>query len=109
MKLLCYPADGPVFCVLLLLILVHCCYRFLCILLTIFCALVISVYTYVYDFNTGKVETFKDYASATWGYSSEEAVFEGSVLAVSDDASVIVGNYTDESNFYTTIYFMPEK
>lgn len=32
------------FCVLLLLILVHCCYRFLCILLTIFCALVISVY-----------------------------------------------------------------
>ena len=32
------------FCVLLLLILVHCCYCFLCILLTIFCALVISVY-----------------------------------------------------------------
>ena len=35
------------FCVLLLLILVHCCYRFLCILLTIFCALVISVYTFL--------------------------------------------------------------
>ena len=69
----------------------------------------ISSQPYVYDFNTGKVETFKDYASATWGYSSEEAVFEGTVLAVSDDASVIVGNYTDESNFYTTIYFMPEK
>ena len=69
----------------------------------------VSSQPYVYDFNTGKVETFKDYASATWGYSSEEAVFEGSVLAVSDDASVIVGNYTDESNFYTTIYFMPEK
>ncbi len=69
----------------------------------------VSSQPYVYDFNTGKVETFKDYASATWGYSSEEAIFEGSVLAVSDDASVIVGNYTDESNFYTTIYFMPEK
>ena len=67
----------------------------------------ISSQPYVYDFNTGKVETFKDCASATWGYSSEEAVFEGSVLAVSDDASVIVGNYTDESHFYTTIYFMP--
>ena len=33
------------FCVLLLLILVHCCYRFLCTQFTIFCALVVSVYT----------------------------------------------------------------
>ena len=32
------------FCVLLLLILVHCCYRFLCTQFTIFCALVVSVY-----------------------------------------------------------------
>ena len=67
----------------------------------------VSSQPYVYDFNTGKVETFKDYAQATYGYAPEEAVFEGTVLAVSDDASVIVGNYTDESHFYTTIYFMP--
>ena len=33
------------FCVLLLLILVHCCYCFLCTQFTIFCALVVSVYT----------------------------------------------------------------
>ena len=32
------------FCVLLLLILVHCCYCFLCTQFTIFCALVVSVY-----------------------------------------------------------------
>ena len=35
-------------CALLLPISVYCCYRFLCILLTIFCALVISVYNYQY-------------------------------------------------------------
>lgn len=69
----------------------------------------VSDQPYVWDFNTDKVSTFAEYASANYGYAPEGVVIQGLVMAVSDDASVIVGNYTDESNFYTTIYFMPEK
>ena len=69
----------------------------------------VSDQPYVWDFNTDKVSTFAEYASANYGYAPEGVVIQGSVMAVSDDASVIVGSYTDETHFYTTIYFMPEK
>lgn len=67
----------------------------------------ISDQPYVYDISTGSVQTFAEYASAKCGYDPEGVNIQGSVLAVSEDASVIVGNYADDSAFYTTIYFMP--
>lgn len=70
----------------------------------------VSDYPYVYDINTGDVQLFSDYAAATYGYSAPEGVvIQGSILAVDESATVFVGNYTDDTSFYTAIYFMPEK
>lgn len=69
----------------------------------------VSSQPYVWDFSTDQVSTFADYASQQYGYAPEGVTIQGSVLATSDDGTVVVGNYTSDTAFHTTIYFMPEE
>ena len=69
----------------------------------------VSSQPYVWDFSTDQVSTFADYASQQYGYAPEGVTIQGSVLATSDDGTVVVGNYTSDTAFYTTIYFMSEE
>ena len=69
----------------------------------------VSDQPYVWDFNTDQVSTFADYASQQYGYAPEGVTIQGSVLATSDDGTVVVGNYTSDTAFHTTIYFKPEE
>ena len=69
----------------------------------------VSSQPYVWDFSADQVSTVADYASQQYGYAPEGVTIQGSVLATSDDGTVVVGNYTSDTAFYTTIYFMPEE
>ena len=76
------------FCVLLLLIFVHACYRFLCTDFTIFCALVISVYTL---FGSNKVRTLERENTAL---HREVAIHEETIEALQDRIQTMQTDYS---------------